>query len=169
MDHVSMMNHLLHGINVTLEKRAELEDMLSSPSSLSEPISTTSKLQKIKDLAKNPYLRAAAPGAAAGLGAGMIGNLMGAETGVSGPLLASLIGGLGGAGIHGAINKGWINQKYAPMVQGMYPAVLGGSVLGNAVFGDDHPILGTLGGAVAGGGAKMGYDALLKRFGGLKR
>lgn len=169
MDHISMMNHLLHGINVTLEKRAELEDMLSSPSSLSEPVSVSSKLQKIKDLAKNPYLRAAAPGAAAGMGAGIAGNLLGSGGGISQPLLAALAGGLGGAGIQGAINKGWINQKYAPMVQGMYPAVLGGSVLGNAVFGDDHPILGTLGGAAVGGGAKMGYDALLKRFGGFKR
>lgn len=164
----SVMAHLLHGIHASLEKRAaEMEELLSSPEPLRDAASKASKLQKLKDLANNPYLRAAAPGAAAGLGAGILGSALGDNSWYS-PAVTALMGGLGGAGIQGAVNKGWINQKYAPMVQGLYPAAMGGAILGNAIS-DDHPILGTLGGAALGGGAKIGIDALLKRFGGMKR
>lgn len=158
MDHTTMA-HLLHGL---MEKRAELEDLLSSPPS--QPIS---RFDKLKNLAQNPYARAAFPGAAMGLGAGIAGNVLG-EGSWYNPVLASIIGAAGGVGLQGAINKGLINQKYAPMAQNLYPAALGGAVLGSAIS-DEHPILGTLGGAAVGGGAKIGLDALLKRFGGLKR
>ena len=156
MDYTTMA-HLLHGIHASLEKKAaEMEELLSSPDS-----------SKLRNLTQNPYLRAGLPGAGVGFGAGVLGAALGNGSWYS-PALAAIAGGAGGAGIQGAINKGLINQKYAPMVQGLYPAVLGGGVLGNALF-DEHPILGTLGGAAVGGGAKMGIDALMKRFGGLKR
>jgi hypothetical protein len=170
MNHTTMA-HLLHGISISLEKRAaELEDLLSSPDSLTglkDAKSNSDELSKLKEFTSNPYLRSAIPGAAAGLGAGMAGNILGNGSWYT-PVLASLAGGLGGAGIHGAINRGWINQKYAPMVQNAYPAALGGAVLGNAIF-DENPILGTLGGAAAGVGGKIGLEALLKRLKGMKR
>jgi len=170
MTHTTMA-HLLHGISVSLEKRAaELEDLLSSPDSLSglkDAKSNSDKLSKLKEFTSNPYVRSAIPGAAVGLGAGLAGNVLGDGSWYT-PALASLAGGLGGAGIQGAINRGWINQKYAPMVQNAYPAALGGAVLGNAIF-DDHPILGTLGGAAAGVGGKMGLEALLNRLKGMRR
>lgn len=163
MDYTTMA-HLLHGIHVSLEKKAaEMEDLLSSPG----PLDDASRLSKLKQLTQNPYLRAGLPGAGVGLAAGLMGTALGNGSWYS-PAIAATLGGLGGAGIQGAINRGLINQKYAPMVQGLYPAAMGGAVLGNALF-DDHPILGTLGGAAVGGGAKMGIDALMKRFGGLKR
>jgi len=164
----SVMAHLLHGINASLEKRAaEMEDLLSSPDSLRDATSKARKLDKFKDFFSNPYLRSAMPGAAAGLGAGILGSSLGDNSWYS-PAITAALGGLGGAGIQGAINKGLISQKYAPMVQGLYPAAMGGAILGNAIS-DDHPILGTLGGAALGGGAKIGIDALIKRFGGMKR
>ena len=166
MDYTTMA-HLLHGIHASLEKKAaEMEDLLSSPGPLDD-LKDTSRLNKLKELTRNPTLRAGMPGAATGFGAGLLGTALGDGSWYT-PALGALAGGLGGAGIQGAINRGLINQKYAPMVQGLYPAAMGGAILGNTLF-EDHPILGTLGGAAAGGGAKMGLDALLKRFGGMKR
>lgn len=159
--------HLLHGIQSSLEKVAA--EGLPSPEPLINLAPEKPKFlsrENLSNIMNNPYMRAAAPGAIAGGAAGLLGAVGGNGSWYT-PALGAAIGGLGTAGLHGAIQKGWIPEQYAQHAQNIAPGVIGGGILGSQLF--DNQILGTIGGAALGGGAQFGANALMKRFGGLKK